>query len=217
MDKLFGKKPTLKEQVRENERTVNRQARDLDRERLSLQRQEKQIEAEIKKAAKAGNEQAARILAKSLIRNRQQQTQMLTTSVQMKGVNSAMKSQVATAKMAEAMGTSAKIMGKMNEQIRPQDVQRTMAEFERQSEMMNMKDEMISDTLDSALGAEGEDDEVEEQMGAVLDELGIELGNKLSGVNAGRAKMRQGAAAQEEDDLGDLNARMAALAGGRRT
>jgi charged multivesicular body protein 2B len=217
MDKLFGKKPTLKEQVRENERTVNRQARDLDRERLSLQRQEKQIEAEIKKAAKAGNEQAARILAKSLIRNRQQQTQMLTTSVQMKGVNSGMKSQVATAKMAEAMGTSAKIMGKMNEQIRPQDVQRTMAEFERQNEMMNMKDEMISDTLDSALGAEGEDDEVEEQMGAVLDELGIELGNKLSGVNAGRAKMRQGAAAQEEDDLGDLNARMAALAGGRRT
>jgi division protein CdvB (Snf7/Vps24/ESCRT-III family) len=210
MDKIFGKKPTLKEQVRENERTVNKQARELDRERLALQRQEKQITAEIKKAAKEGNEQAARILAKSLIRNRQQQTQMLTTSVQMKGVNTAMKSQVATAKMAEAMGTSANIMGKMNAQINPAQVQQIMANFERQNEMMAMKDEMISDTLDSAMGVDGEDEEVDQAMGEVLDSLGIELGGKLSGVNAGRGKMSRQQAAEEED-LGNLNARMAAL------
>lgn len=54
MGNAFGKKKTLKEQMRENKRTMNRAIRELDRERVSLQNQEKKLVIEIKKMAKEG-------------------------------------------------------------------------------------------------------------------------------------------------------------------
>lgn len=54
MGNAFGKKKTLKEQLRENKRMLNRAIRELDRERTNLQAQEKKITMEIKKMAKEG-------------------------------------------------------------------------------------------------------------------------------------------------------------------
>ena len=44
--------------------------------------------------------------------------------------------------MAHAMGQTAKTMGVMNQAIKPQDIQKTMMEFEKQSTHMGMADEM---------------------------------------------------------------------------
>jgi predicted transcriptional regulator len=51
---IFGKKKTLKEQLRENKRAINKSIRELDRERTSLQISEKKLITDIKKAAKDG-------------------------------------------------------------------------------------------------------------------------------------------------------------------
>jgi charged multivesicular body protein 2A len=51
---IFGKKKTLKEQLRENKRAINKSIRELDRERTSLQNSEKKLITDIKKAAKDG-------------------------------------------------------------------------------------------------------------------------------------------------------------------
>ena len=47
-------------------------------------------------------------------------------------------------------------MGAMNQAMNMPALQRIMMEFERQSEIMDMKDEMMQDTLDDVFEAEDE-------------------------------------------------------------
>jgi hypothetical protein len=69
---LFKKKPTMKEQIKTNDRELRKVDRDVERDRNKLEREEKKLELEIKKAAKAGNKQATTVLAKQLIQMRKQ-------------------------------------------------------------------------------------------------------------------------------------------------
>mmetsp|Transcript_26317 Transcript_26317/g.77824 ORF Transcript_26317/g.77824 Transcript_26317/m.77824 type:complete len:104 (-) Transcript_26317:954-1265(-) len=64
MGNVFGKEKTLKEQLRENKRMINRAVRELDRERAALEREEKRLTIEIKKMAKEQQMGAVRIMAK---------------------------------------------------------------------------------------------------------------------------------------------------------
>ena len=54
MDKLFGKRKTPEEMLRQNQRALNKAMRDLDRERVKMENQEKKVIADIKKMAKQG-------------------------------------------------------------------------------------------------------------------------------------------------------------------
>ena len=51
------------------------------------------------------------------------------------------------AKMAQAMGSTAQVMGAMNKQLKVEDIQRTMASFEQESTKMDMAGEMSKDVL----------------------------------------------------------------------
>lgn len=51
---LFGKSTTPKELLRKNQRVLNRAVRDMDRERVKMEMQEKKIISDIKKMAKEG-------------------------------------------------------------------------------------------------------------------------------------------------------------------
>lgn len=54
MDWLFGKRLTPEELLRKNQRALNKAMRDLDREKMKMEQQEKKIIADIKKLAKEG-------------------------------------------------------------------------------------------------------------------------------------------------------------------
>lgn len=54
MEWLFGKRVTPEEMLRKNQRALNRAMRDLDREKMRMEQQEKKIIADIKKLAKEG-------------------------------------------------------------------------------------------------------------------------------------------------------------------
>lgn len=54
MEWLFGKRITPEEMLRKNQRALNKAMRDLDRERMRMEQQEKKIIADIKKLAKDG-------------------------------------------------------------------------------------------------------------------------------------------------------------------
>jgi hypothetical protein len=64
MGAVFGKEKPLKEIMRENKRTINRAIRELDREKNGLEREEKRLTMEIKKAAKDQQMASVRIMAK---------------------------------------------------------------------------------------------------------------------------------------------------------
>ena len=60
---LYSSKP-LKEVLRENKRMINRAVRELDREKSGLEREEKRLMIEIKKAAKENQMASVKVMAK---------------------------------------------------------------------------------------------------------------------------------------------------------
>ena len=64
---IFGKKKTPSEMLRQHQRALNKAIRDLDRERLGLEKQEKKLLEDIKKSAKM--DQIVKRLIKELGQN----------------------------------------------------------------------------------------------------------------------------------------------------
>lgn len=63
MGSAFSKKP-LKEVMRENKRMITRAIRELDREKTGLEREEKRLTMEIKKAARENQMSSVKVMAK---------------------------------------------------------------------------------------------------------------------------------------------------------
>lgn len=61
-------------------------------------------------------------------------------------------------------------------------IQKILQEFEKQSEIMDMKEEMINEAMDDAMEDEGDEEETDAVVSQVLDELGLQLNDQLSGL-----------------------------------
>jgi len=73
MEWLFGKKKTPAQMLRENKRLLEKTMRNLDRERVKMEQQEKKIIVDIKKMAKEGQMVRGRLL-KTFAQNREKLT-----------------------------------------------------------------------------------------------------------------------------------------------
>jgi charged multivesicular body protein 2A len=76
----------------------------------------------------------------------------------------------------------------MNKKMNLPQLQKVMMQFERESEMMDLKEEAISDTIDDVIGGDDEEEESEVIVQQVLDELGISLDHELSDITPGLEK-----------------------------
>jgi hypothetical protein len=86
---------------------------------------------------------------------------------QIAGAATQMKLNHTQAKMVESMAGAANAMGKMNEAVDPAKMMKMMAEFARENEMMDTKQEMMDEALDGLFDddvIEGEADAVTEQV-----------------------------------------------------
>ena len=79
--------PLRAELLRENKRMLDKAIRELDRERMGLQQQEKKLVMEIKKMAKEGQMEAVKVMAKSLVRNRHAVNKMFALKSQLQAVS----------------------------------------------------------------------------------------------------------------------------------
>ncbi|KAL0035316.1 hypothetical protein WJX77_000643 [Trebouxia sp. C0004] len=179
MSWLFGKKKTPQELLRENKRMLDKAIRELDRERMALQNQEKKVIAEIKKTAKQGQIDAVKVMAKSLVRNRHAVTKMYGLKSQLQAVSLRIQTLKSTQAMADAMRGATKAMGAMNKQMNLPALSNIMREFDRQNERMEMTSEMMGDAVDDAFEGEDEEDESNELVSQVLDEIGVNLDSEL--------------------------------------
>nr|XP_018898051.1 PREDICTED: charged multivesicular body protein 2a-like [Bemisia tabaci] len=84
--------------------------------------------------------------------------------------------------MADAMRGVTKAMQSMNRQMNLPQIQRMLQEFEKQSEIMDMKEEVMNDAIDDAMGDEDDEEEPDTIVSQVLDELGLQLTDTLSGL-----------------------------------
>ncbi|ODM89684.1 Charged multivesicular body protein 2a [Orchesella cincta] len=215
MEWLFGRRLTPEESLRKNKRALDKAVRDLDRERSRMELQEKKIIADIKKTAKAGQMETVKIMAKDLLRTRAHIKKFLLMRANIQAV--AMKVQTLSSQnaMTEAIRGVTKAMQSMNKQLNLPQITKILQEFEKQSEIMDTKEEMMSEVVDDALGGDNDEEESEAVVAQVLDELGLQIGDQLAALPTAQGRLetpgrnqRELVAAAVSDVDADLQARL---------
>ncbi|CAG2100728.1 unnamed protein product [Medioppia subpectinata] len=180
MEWLFGKKKTPEELLRQNQRALNKAVRDLDRERTKMEAQEKKLIADIKKMAKDNQMDAVKIMAKDLVRTRRYVKKFILMKANIQAIALKVQTLRSQNAMAMAMKGVTRALASMNKQMNLPQIQRIMADFERQSEIMDMKEEMMNDAIDDVMGDEEDEEESDAVVAQVLDELGVQLNQQLN-------------------------------------
>ena len=117
-----------------------------------------------------------------------------------------------------AIGSVSTAMGKANQAIDTKEMNKIMADFTRQNEVMEVRQEMMDDALTDAFDNEDLEEEADQVTGQVLAELGIEMDSNFVGLSApSQMPVAVGAAAAAEEEaaladaMPDLKARRDAL------
>ncbi|CAI5742369.1 unnamed protein product [Hyaloperonospora brassicae] len=175
MGNALGTKKTLKEQLRENKREINRAVRQLDRERTNLQLQEKKLIIEIKKMAKQGQIASVKIMAKDLVRTRQHVTKFYTMRSQLQAVSLRLDTAQSAEAMTSALQGTTTAMKAMATTMNLPRLNQIMMEYTKESEKMELTQETVGDTIDDIMDADQDEEEEEKIVGQVLDEIGIDM------------------------------------------
>ncbi|MCD7449070.1 hypothetical protein HAX54_049183 [Datura stramonium] len=207
---IFSKKPNAKEALRESRRELTHATRGIEKEISALQSEEKKLVAEIKRTAKTGNETATKVLARQLIRLRQQITNLQGSRAQMRGIATHTQAISAQSSVAAGMKGATKAMTAMNKQMDPAKQAKVMQDFQRQSAQLDMTTEMMSDAIDDAIDNDEAEEETEDLTNQVLDEIGIDVASQLSAAPKGKVA---GKWTEESSSSGidELEKRLAAL------
>merc|ERR1719351_219861 len=144
--------------------------------------------------AKQGQMDAVKIMAKDLVRTRRYVKKFMLMRANIQAVSLKIQTLKSQNAMAQAMKGVTKAMQTMNKQMKLPEIQKIMMEFEKQTEIMDMKEEMMSDVIDDAMGDEDDEEESDAIVTQVLDELGLQLTDQLTGVNAPSGSIATGAA-----------------------
>lgn len=202
------KKKTPEELIRQNQRALNKTMRELDRERGRLERQEQKIIKDIKSMAKTGQMAAVKIMAKDLVRTRNHIKKFYLMRANIQAISLKLQTMRSQSAMAKAMKGVSKAMSQMNARMNLPQLQKIMMEFERESEIMDMKEELIGDTIDDAIGADEEDEESDAIVQQVFDELGLAYDDELAKAVPSKTAPKKD---QELSATTDLEARLAEL------
>mmetsp|Transcript_589 Transcript_589/g.785 ORF Transcript_589/g.785 Transcript_589/m.785 type:complete len:222 (-) Transcript_589:84-749(-) len=218
----FRKKPTVKEAAKaakkETKREVRTSQREMEREIRELEREEKKLLLQIKQRAKQPgvkgmNDSALKSMAKNLVQIRNQKDKMYASKAHLNSVGMQATSMATQVAAGAAIGSVSTAMGKMNTAIDAKEMTKIMADFTRQNEVMEVRQEMMDDALTDAFDADGIEEEADEVTGQVLAELGIEMDKDMVGLSV-PSKTPAGQTAEEDvlaDAMPDLKARLDAL------
>ena len=180
MEWLFGRKKSPEEMLRDNQRVLNKAVRDLDRERTKMEAQEKKLIIDLKKMAKDNQMDAIKVMAKDLVRTRRYIKKFILMKANIQAVALKIQTLRSQNSMAVAMKGVTKALMSMNRQMNLPQIQKIMAEFEKQTEIMDMKEEIMNEVMDDALEEDDYEEESNTIVAQVLDELGIQVNEKLS-------------------------------------
>nr|CAG4635816.1 EOG090X0H8I [Artemia franciscana] len=126
--------------------------------------------------------QAVKVMAMDLVRTRRHVRKFILMRTNIQAVSLKIQTLRSQNAMAGAMKGVTKAMMSMNRQLKLPEIQKIMMEFEKQTEIMDMKEEMMGDAVDEAIGEEEDEEESDQIVSQVLDELGLQLNEQLGGL-----------------------------------
>ena len=176
-EEIVPEKP-IKEQIREQKRSVDRSKRALEREAKKLERERKKMLAQIKKMAQKGQTTGAKMLAKDIVRSKNQQAKLEQFVGQLSAVSLRIGSCASLNELGDAMSNCAKAMTLVSSKLDTKKIAQMGKELAKQDMMLEMKSDMMSEVLDSL--DEGNEEEEDELYNQVLMEAGVNMENELN-------------------------------------
>eukprot|EP01113_Clastostelium_recurvatum_P009444 TRINITY_DN1454_c0_g1_i1.p2 TRINITY_DN1454_c0_g1~~TRINITY_DN1454_c0_g1_i1.p2 ORF type:complete len:241 (+),score=64.77 TRINITY_DN1454_c0_g1_i1:1267-1989(+) len=199
-DFFKSKEEKEKEMLREQRRQATRTQRELEHERVVLERQERQILADIKKLATKGQMDSAKTLAKELVRVRAQKDKLLNMKIQVQATQSRATTMRATQSSVKAMAGATRAMAVAGQSMSIPAMQKTAMEYQKQSDMLDMKGEMMDDMFENP----EEDAEADDVVDQVFEEIGLDITSMMPSAQKGElVHAGKGKAAVKEDDVTD--------------
>lgn len=179
MEYLFGRKKTPDEILKENKRAIDRAIRELEREKGRMEQQEVKLVNEIRRNAKSNQMDSVKIMAKDLVRTKSQIKKFNIMKANLQAISLKTATLKSQNSMASAMRGVTQGLVRMNKQMNLPQIQRVIQEFQKQTDMVDMKEEMINDVMDDVFEEDTDEQESEQVVNQVLDELGIEMNQTL--------------------------------------
>ncbi|OON17874.1 SNF7 family protein [Opisthorchis viverrini] len=233
--KLFGEKTTPRERLRNMVSVVRRQKYHIQRDITGLQAQNKRVEADIKKRAKAGNLDEAKILARELVNSRKAVSRLYSANANLDCIISELNCQAATTKMAGCLKSSTAVMKSMSALfklpafvliLQLPELQKTMRDLSKEMTKMGLIDEMIQDTMESTMG---DADDMEEATAAEVEKIIFEITSgevvkppgiglvsvptdmPIAGGSQSPSELAGSVLEDDEEEMSEMQARLAAL------
>lgn len=191
MQKLLGKRTTLQESLRQNQAAINKVTRELDRELHKMGQQENKLLIEIKKMAKLGQIASVRILAKDLVRTRQHTKKLNVMKSNFRAVALKILTFRSYNSMTDAIRKVTIALRTMNRQLQLPRIQGILREFEKQTDISNLKQSFIDEEISNAMDDEDEEEETDAVVNKILDELGLQITDQLATLPADLVGLQQ--------------------------
>jgi len=170
---LFGKSKSAdpKEQVQDWCKKIRKEGYNLDRQINAIKREELKVSKSLKDAAKKGDKDVCKILAKEIINSRKSVNKLYTAKANLNSVQNQMKGQLATLKVAGALSQSADVMKSMSALVKIPETQKVMMELSKEMMKAGIIEEMLDDTMEGL----NEGEELEEAAQEEIDKIILEL------------------------------------------
>ncbi|BAF10614.2 Os03g0108400 [Oryza sativa Japonica Group] len=129
---LLKPKPTPQQQLREWQRRLRNEGRNIDRQIRDVQREEKKVEKSIREAAKRNDIGSAKALAKEVVRSRKAVNRLYENKAQLNSISMHLGEIVATARTVGHLSKSTEVMKLVNNLMKAPEVAATMQEFSKE-------------------------------------------------------------------------------------
>lgn len=211
--KTIGKTP--KEQVREWTSQLRKESFALDRQIRAIQREEEKTKKMLKDAAKRGDTDVCRVLAKEIVAARKSINRIHTSKAHLNSVQLSMNHQLALLKVSGSLERSTEVMQSMQNLVKVPEIARTMQDLSKEMMKAGIIEEMMEDTFESVFDDEDLEEEAGEEVDKLLWELTAgQLGTAPAAVSESLpdASMEAASASAASDtDLTDMQMRLEAL------
>merc|ERR1719449_212885 len=162
---LFGKSPDPKDQVNDWCKKLRKEGNQIERQINGIRREEAKVTKSLKDAAKKGDKDVCKILAKEVVHSRKTVNKLYCAKANINSVQMQMKGQLATIKVAGSLQKSTEVMKTMQQLVKLPEIQRTMMEMSREMMKAGIIEEMLEDTMEGIT----DNDELEEEADAEVD------------------------------------------------
>jgi len=166
---LYG--PTPEEKVRAWQQQLRHESRQLDREMGRIQTAQDKTRKELKILAKRGDSKNARILAMEIVRSNKARDRLSVSKARLGSIGIQLQNQLALVKVTGSLQKSTEIMKLANSLVKLPEIGAAMRGISMEMTKAGVMEDMVEDTL----AAMEDDEEIEEEADAEVENVLFEL------------------------------------------